>query len=139
MTDDSPYDELLHAYLWVLAVEMGEIPIWEVLWELRGDMEGWLRQSGISASPDVAAQVVRDLATRGWIEFQRLGPMHETRDGVPVEEVERILTTPDWHDPERVSFAVALVCTPSGVAEYERWSAERREAGLWASLPPTIR
>lgn len=129
----SAYDELLHAMLWVAAVETGELPVWEVLWEMRGDMKGWIQSNGLEPEPELARRIIFDLADAGWVRFYRLGPMREELDAVPIDAVRQELVG-DWHDAPFVS--IAFAASDAGEAECERWRLERTRAGLWSHYPP---
>lgn len=134
MSND-PYDALLHAILWITAEEVGEIPLWEVMGEIRGELSGELQRNGLDPSPALARRIVESLASNGWIEFFR---RYDGRDDESLtwSEAQADVASEWWTERELPSGNLYIRPTQAGRKASAAWKVSRLKQGQWWPMPP---
>jgi len=105
--------ELLKHILW-LAIE-DYSGLWEVVWEINS------RYGELSETERMvlARQVVRDLASRGWVALYRCQEPYGDMVPLSLEEYERVLLNPaNWVQPTADSVSIRISATEAGERAY---------------------
>lgn len=105
--------ELLKCILW-LAIE-DYSGLWEVVWEINS------RYGELSETERLvlARQVVRDLASRGWVALYRCQEPYGDMVPLSPEEYDEVLLNPaNWEPPTADSVSIRIGATEAGERAY---------------------
>lgn len=137
--DPITYDEVLHALLWVVAVETGDVGVWEPLWEMNGQLGQAMQAGGLEPTVELCRQVILDMSARGWVEFfwRSWPPTGDatTLPKVSHDEAAAELAKDGWlYAPPETD--LWIFGTDEGEQVANEWMKARADAGLWMPLPP---